>query len=356
MTGVSPLAKGPPPLVRSDKTEPHSSSGSASKKGSSSHSSSSSSKLHSVNQTSSPSCNSNGSLPSNLKTSQNLTNGVLKSSKNDEKSTGKHASSEKPSAPKSKQAKAVASSFDSKLNEIVSSSTPSESRSESPNSTSSRSNCSSTANAVTHPRRIQPKPVDHNLNYDTLIKSCTLNGGMKLNSFSFDRKAFVSLMQRPPLFMDPKLASQPIKNVLSGRGMPLIPEPASYLRPPPIAHQQQAIINLMHHHLQAMQSGHATDVVNSVPSMTPHQNNISSNKATSPRNVYNQSLGRSPSTPSSTSLKAAPVSGSETSQTMTSCSTKSGKHLVKSASSPKLPPKLGTAIPTAHIQPFMSKT
>lgn len=55
----------------------------------------------------------------------------------------------------------------------------------------------------------------------------------QLSSFPLDGKHVgfsPPIHVQPPLFMDPKIAAQPIKHILSGRGMPIVPETTPYLR------------------------------------------------------------------------------------------------------------------------------
>ncbi|VDK81706.1 unnamed protein product [Onchocerca ochengi] len=110
------------------------------------------------------------------------------------------------------------------------------------------STTATTTTIISHPRPIQPRPVEVKTNYEALVKSYGLNGiGNKLASFPLDGKhvGFSPPMHmQPPLFMDPKIAAQPIKHILSGRGMPIVPETTPYLRNP-------ALANFMHHlHMQ----------------------------------------------------------------------------------------------------------
>uniref|UniRef100_A0A0R3RL32 RING-type domain-containing protein n=1 Tax=Elaeophora elaphi TaxID=1147741 RepID=A0A0R3RL32_9BILA len=223
-----------------------------------------------------------------------------------------------------------------------------------------------TTTTVNHPRPIQPRPVEMKTNYEALVKSYGLNGiGNKLPSFPLEGKhvGFSPPMHmQPPLFMDPKIAAQPIKHILSGRGMPpIVPETPPFLRNP-------ALTNFMHHlHMQPPPIPGLPGA--STPPLLSHSNGStsSSNQLTSSThappisNVQSKNSQQQLKHPAAVPLP--PVAAATTSSGSNSSSSSSNKLLNSSgnssrASSPaaKLQQKIVSPIPipTAHITPFMS--
>uniref|UniRef100_A0AAF5PQ05 RING-type domain-containing protein n=2 Tax=Wuchereria bancrofti TaxID=6293 RepID=A0AAF5PQ05_WUCBA len=221
------------------------------------------------------------------------------------------------------------------------------------------STTAATATTISHPRPIQPRPLEMKTNYEALVKSYGLNGiGNKLSSFPLDGKHVgfsPPIHMQPPLFMDPKIAAQPIKHILSGRGMPIVPEATPYLRNP-------ALANFMHHlHMQPPPIPGLPGT--STPPLLSHSSGStlscsSSNQLTS---THSPPTSNVPTKNSQQQLKhpaAVPLPPATTS------SGGSGNKLLNSsgnnsrASSPaaKLQQKIVSPIPipTAHITPFMS--
>ncbi|MCP9259216.1 hypothetical protein DINM_002178 [Dirofilaria immitis] len=216
-----------------------------------------------------------------------------------------------------------------------------------------------TTTTVSHPRPIQPRPLEMKTNYEALVKSYGLNGiGNKLSSFPLDGKhAGFSppIHMQPPLFMDPKIAAQPIKHILSGRGMPIVPETSPYLRNP-------ALANFMHHlHMQPHPipglSGTSTPPLlshsNGSVSSCSSSNQLASTQSSSVSNVPSKCSQQQMKHSAAVSLPAAATSASGSSNKLLSSSGNSSR-----ASSPgaKLQQKIVSPIPipTAHITPFMS--
>ncbi|KAK6101211.1 Zinc finger C3HC4 type (RING finger) family protein [Brugia pahangi] len=216
------------------------------------------------------------------------------------------------------------------------------------------------ATTISHPRPIQPRPLEMKTNYEALVKSYGLNGiGNKLSSFPLDGKHVGFSppihMQAPPLFMDPKIAAQPIKHILSGRGMPIVPEATPYLRNP-------ALANFMHHlHMQPPPIPGLPGT--STPPLLSHSSSStlscsSSNQVTSTHspptnNVSSKNSQQQLKHPTAVPLPPATVSSSGSGNKLLNNSSSNSR-----ASSPaaKLQQKIVSPIPipTAHITPFMS--
>ncbi|VDK86092.1 unnamed protein product [Litomosoides sigmodontis] len=425
MTGVSPLAKGPPPLVRLENT------GSSKK-------SSSNGRVKTAEKTSSKTPLHEGSpatkqaklLPTSfdnklqqiIDSSPNRSAKVSKGSRTKSlpktassgvtESSSKVVSNDKPGESSSKSGNTSSNLQEAKLvstdgikTETGSSNVKTESVAAkektlsklhtiskitentaviSTLSTPATTTTMTTTTTVSHPRPIQPRPTEVKNSYETLLKSYSLNGmGNKLPHFPADGKHVgfrPPMHMRPPLFMDPKIAAQPIKHILSGRGMPpIVPESSPYLRNP-------ALANFMHHlHMQPTAIPGLPG--RSTPPLLSHSNGSaspcsSSNQLTS--STHNPPISNAPSKNSQQQLKhptAVPLpstptssSGSSNSSSTTSSSSSitsngssngnSNKLLGNSgnssrASSPatsKLQQKIVSPIPipAAHITPFMS--
>ncbi|KHN84207.1 hypothetical protein Tcan_14594 [Toxocara canis] len=198
-------------------------------------------------------------------------------------------------------------------------------------------------NQPVHPRPIQPRPVvEAKTNYEALVKSYTLNGVNKFAAFALDGKqaksfAAHAMHVQSSIFLDPKLASQPIKQVLSGRGMPLMPEAAPYLRPP----SAQIASFMQHFHMQSFQGGLG-------PTSSPIMHSNGSAPPSAPPTPSHLAVSQSPPTQIS-QLKLPTVSTG---------SADAGKLLGKTSPVPKIQQKIGASlpIPTAHITPFMSQS
>uniref|UniRef100_A0A915PBC3 RING-type domain-containing protein n=1 Tax=Setaria digitata TaxID=48799 RepID=A0A915PBC3_9BILA len=238
------------------------------------------------------------------------------------------------------------------------------------------STTATTTTTISHPRPIQPRPMEMKTNYEALVKSYGLNGmGNKLSSFHLDGKHIgftPPIHMQPPLFMDPKIASQPIKHILSGRGMPIVPETTPYLRNP-------ALANFMHHlHMQPPPIPGLPGA--STPPLLAHSNGSapscsSSNQLTSSVVTQNPPVSNASSKssqqqlkhPASVPLPSVSTSSSNSSSNSSNSSSSNGSNkLLNSsgnnsrASSPaaKLQQKIVSPmpIPTAHITPFMSQS
>uniref|UniRef100_F1KYK1 Polycomb group RING finger protein 2 n=1 Tax=Ascaris suum TaxID=6253 RepID=F1KYK1_ASCSU len=193
-----------------------------------------------------------------------------------------------------------------------------------------------------HPRPIQPRPVEAKTNYEALVKGYTLNGVNKFAAFALDGKqaksfAAHAMHVQSSIFLDPKLAAQPIKQVLSGRGMPLMPEAAPYLRPP----SAQLASFMQHLHMQSFQG-----TLSSASSPILHSNGSAS--PSTPPIPSHLSVSQGPPTQVA-QLKLPTVSAG---------SADSSKLLGKTSPVPKIQQKIGASlpIPTAHITPFMSQS
>ncbi|VDO71275.1 unnamed protein product [Onchocerca flexuosa] len=160
---------------------------------------------------------------------------------------------------------------------------------------------------------------------------------------------------QPPLFMDPKIAAQPIKHILSGRGMPIVPETTPYLRNP-------ALANFMHHlHMQPPPIAGFSST--STSPLLSHSNG-SASACSSPNHLASHSppVSNAPSKSSQQQIKhssaAVPLPPATTSSSSSSNKLLNNSGNSSRASSPaaKLQQKIVSPIPipTAHITPFMS--
>ncbi|EFO23590.1 posterior sex combs protein [Loa loa] len=222
------------------------------------------------------------------------------------------------------------------------------------------STTATTTTTISHPRPIQPRPLEMKTNYEALVKSYGLNGmGNKLSSFPLDGKHVgfsPPLHMQPPLFMDPKIAAQPIKHILSGRGMPIVPETTPYLRNP-------ALANFMHHlHMQPPPIPGLTGTT--TPPLPSHNNGSPSSCSSSNQlaSTHSPPISNVPSKSSQQQQLKHPTAV-PLPPTVTNSGGNSNKLLNSSgsssrASSPaaKLQQKIASPIPipTAHITPFMS--
>ncbi|VBB26076.1 unnamed protein product [Acanthocheilonema viteae] len=231
------------------------------------------------------------------------------------------------------------------------------------------STAATTTAIISHPRPIQPRPMEMKTNYEALVKSYGLNG---MGNKAYGKNVGFSppMHMQPPLFMDPKIAAQPIKHILSGRAMPpIVPETTPYLRNP-------ALANFMHHlHMQPPPIPGLPG--SSTPPLLSHNSGStsscsSSNQLTS--SVHNPPISnvsaknsQQPAAlkhPAAVPLPPTATNSSGSSNSSSNNSSSSNKLLNSSgsssrASSPaaaKLQQKIVSPIPipTAHITPFMS--
>lgn len=219
-------------------------------------------------------------------------------------------------------------------------------------STPASTTATTTTAIISQPRPIQPRPMELKTNYEALVKSYGLNGvGNKLSSFPVDGKHVrfgPPVHMQSPLFMDPKIAAQPIKQILSGRGMPIAPETTSYLRNP-------ALANFMHHlHMQSPSipglSGSST------PPLLSHSNG-STSFSNQPTSLHNPSVANVTSEGSQQQSKhheVVPITAAASATGL--LNNNNGNSSRASSPTAKLQQKIVSpiSIPTAHITPFMS--
>ncbi|VDK52848.1 unnamed protein product [Anisakis simplex] len=231
------------------------------------------------------------------------------------------------------------------------------------NMSSSQALCASAPNSnipnnqqPIHPRPIQPRPVvEPKTNYEALVKS------FSFSAFALDAKqaknfAAHAMHVQSSIFLDPKLAAQPIKQVLSSRGMPLMPDTSPYLRHQPA---QLAASFMQHLQMQRFQAAAAAGLSPTVTSASLLHHPVSGGCPTPPSAPPTPSLGLSlPQQPPTQQQLKLPTASAGSAQATKLLNPKSSSSVHQSTSSSKIQTKIGASlqIPTAHIPPFMSQS
>ncbi|VDN03540.1 unnamed protein product [Thelazia callipaeda] len=222
-----------------------------------------------------------------------------------------------------------------------------------------------TSTTICHPRPIQPRPVEMKTNYEALVKSYALNGmTSKLSQMCMDGKlcGFSTPAQmHSPLFMDPKIAAQPIKQILSGRGMPTVPDAVAFLRNSTLANFMQQLQMQSSPPVTALAAVSTTSVVS--------QTNGSSSHSMSSL-IQVTSVAATTSAPAAISTSVASKSSQQT-RVSTAATNPLPTAVTNASSSPDNNNKASSPppspvqqqknaspvpVPTAHSTPFISQS